>query len=251
MIYIIEYTMMQYRAFLKFFCCSGVMCSVFFIGCFPSLVLSESSAGLFNRVVQVDDMPIIYVTGFAPFQNYSVNPSEVMVNILHNTSIANHRIVGRVLPVDFIEAPRIIQDDIKSLSPTLIVHLGLEADCRAITLELLSVNIMFEKTADNPLQTLHIIQKNGPFFIQTELQIQEMYEELTQKNIPVSLSVSAGLYVCNTVFYQTLFFLSENQFNIPAGFIHLPLLSDEYQKGMEKDMMIEGIISILLSNIEK
>ena len=78
-----------------------------------------------------------------------------------------------------------------------------------------------------------------------------MYESLKQNNIPVSLSLSAGLYVCNTVFYQTLFYLSENQLSIPAGFIHLPLLADEQQSGMEQDVMIEGIITILLSHIEE
>ena len=90
----------------------------------------------------IESNKIIYITGFTPFFNYSVNPSESIVNELNQTMIQNYSIFGRILPVDFVEAPLLIQEDIRDLDPSLIICLGLDPTCDSITLETFSMNLI-------------------------------------------------------------------------------------------------------------
>jgi pyroglutamyl-peptidase len=49
-------------------------------------------------------------------------------------------------------------------------------------------------------------------------------DRLREAGIPAELSLSAGAYLCNQVFYSLLYHLASRQLTIPAGFIHLPRL---------------------------
>jgi pyroglutamyl-peptidase len=68
---------------------------------------------------------------------------------------------------------------------------------------------------------------------------------LKQGNIPASLSLSAGAYVCNTVMYVTLHALRRRP-DAPAGFIHLPYeaaqaVSHRAAPSMSLDLMTAGV----------
>jgi len=193
---------------------------------------------------------VIYITGFTTFFNFSVNPSESIVNELNQTTIQNYSIVGRVLPVDFIEAPLLIQEDIRNLDPSLILCLGLDPNCNSITLETLSINLKIDASANHPLQTFQKIKRGGLFCIPTRLDIKDMFVDLKNNDIPASISFSAGLYVCNAVFYETLLCLSETNIKTPMGFIHVPHLEDYNNNGMKLETMIIGILTIILTNIQ-
>ena len=45
--------------------------------------------------------------------------------------------------------------------------------------------------------------------------------------IPVSMSYTAGSYVCNSVFYGVRHFIEENQLSVRAGFVDLPCLPEQ------------------------
>jgi len=212
-----------------------------------SITNAEISSFMFNPDSESNN--VIYITGFTPFFNYSVNPSESVVNELNQTTVQNYSIIGRILPVDFIEAPLIIQEDIRNLNPSLIICLGLDPNCDSITLEALSINLKFNVSDNRPLQTFHRIKRGGLFIIPTRLDIKDMFEDLKNNDIPASISFSAGLYVCNAVFYETLFYLSKTNITTPMGFIHVPHIDDYNNTGMKLETMIEGILTIMLTNI--
>ena len=220
------------------------------IGVLICLICIPSTIGFSSDVKSVDDVKTIYLTGFGPFLNFSENPSELVVNILNQTTIEGHLIQGRILPVNFTEAPQIIQQDIEQLDPELIICLGLDASCKGLTIELIGMNLQYDSTAQKPLISLKRIQKHGPFILTTKLDVRQMYHALREDDIPVEMSISAGLYVCNTVFYQTLYYLHDESLEIPMGFIHIPLLENHSASGMSLDVMIDGIITILMSNIQ-
>lgn len=43
-----------------------------------------------------------------------------------------------------------------------------------------------------------------------------------EENIPVSISNSAGTYLCNNLMYSGLYYLQQKELDIPAGFVHVP-----------------------------
>ncbi|OYT29664.1 hypothetical protein B6U98_01685 [Thermoplasmatales archaeon ex4572_165] len=222
---------------------------LFFLFPHQVIIHAEISDSDLNQI-EIKSNNIIYITGFTPFFNYSVNPSESIVNELNQTMIQNYSIIGRILPVDFIEAPLLIQGDIKNLDPSLIICLGLDSNCDSITLEALSINLKFNVSDNQPLQTFQRLKRGGPFIIPTRLDIKDMFEDLKNNDIPASISFSAGLYVCNAVFYETLFYLTESNIKTPMGFIHVPHLEDYNNNGMKLETMIDGILTIMLTNIQ-
>jgi len=225
----------------SFFCVIIIFGLIFFpfYSAIPATMVSDDSS----------ENDIIYLTGFGPFNNYSVNPSELVVNELNQTTIENYTVFGRILPVDFTSAPLVIQHDIEHFHPDLIISLGLDATCDALTIELVGTNLQFDRSVDKPWETLKRLHKNAPFFIPTRLKVKEMFIDLRMNDIPTSLGFSAGLYVCNAVFYETLFYLEGESLDTPMGFIHVPQLEDDNTSGMNLDSMIDGILTIIISNI--
>jgi len=219
-----------------------VTCSPFLLG----IHVKDTGFNLYDR----NSNDIIYLTGFTPFLNYLVNPSELVVNELNQTMIQNYTIYGRVLPVNFTCAPTIIQNDIDHLDPCLIILLGLDPSADSITIELLSVNLQYDASMNEPLKTLKRIDKDGPFFIPTRLDTREMYLDLKGNDIPVSYSLSAGFYVCNAVFYETLYYLSKESLDTPMGFIHIPQIENDNSSGMKTDDIFDGVLTMILSNLK-
>ena len=64
---------------------------------------------------------------------------------------------------------------------------------------------------------------------------------IRKAGIPVRQSWFAGTYVCNALLYGVLDYIIDNDLNIKAGFIHVPLLSSQYPKGMELETMLEAV----------
>jgi pyroglutamyl-peptidase len=79
------------------------------------------------------------------------------------------------------------------------------------------------------------IYANQPLALQTPLPIKELEQSCTDHVQPVQVSNSAGLYVCNRVYYEALH-LQQN-----ALFVHIP-------KNYSRDMAIT-VIGRLLANL--
>jgi pyroglutamyl-peptidase len=81
------------------------------------------------------------VTGFEPFGNYTVNPSQLIAQTLNGSTFNDVDIVGVVLPVDFNESVKMTTDAIQHYHPDLVMSLGLNARSQAIRVEKIGVNL--------------------------------------------------------------------------------------------------------------
>ena len=192
----------------------------------------------------------ILITGFKPFHIYPINPSEIIVEELNGSSINNYTIIGKVLPIDFEIAPYIVRQAIEEYQPSMIINLGLAPNETTIRLETLAINIQYDPYVDNPFQTLKKVKDNGPILLKSNLDIRRSYSALKEENIPVKITYSAGWYLCNTVFYDTMYYLKNRDMDTPAGFIHLPNFSDDFSKGLPKDLIIDAIELIIIESFE-
>lgn len=159
----------------------------------------------------------ILITAFEPFGGAETNITQSVLSLLPN-SIADWAIEKVCLPVSFRRAPIVLREAIATYSPNLVLMLGQCPAGENIRLERFAINMMDSSKADNDgyISNEETIYANQPLALQTPLPIKELARFCTDNVQPVQVSNSAGLYVCNRVYYEALH-LQQN-----ALFVHVP-----------------------------
>jgi pyroglutamyl-peptidase len=171
----------------------------------------------------------ILVTGFEPFDGSPVNPSQQVALGVNEQIIGGYSIVTAILPVDRLGGPQALLQAIDKFHPHAVLCLGEAARRPGVSIERIAVNLMDYRIPDNQgeqITDLPIVQ-DGPAAYFSTLPVREMYNAIQAAGIPVELSLSAGAFLCNQVFYTGLDFVSKMADPIPLGFIHLPALPEQ------------------------
>ena len=184
---------------------------------------------------------VVLVTGFEPFGNYTVNPSQLIAEALNGSIINDTEFVGVVLPVDFNESAKITTDMIEQHQPTLVISLGLNAHAQGIEIEKIGVNLKRYPKDDGTWSFPQRIDVSGPFLRFSSLNTINIIRKIREANISAQQSFSAGTYVCNALFYQLLGYVSEQNSVIKIGFIHIPLLDSQDHEGMPVQTMVDAV----------
>ncbi len=186
----------------------------------------------------------ILLTGFEPFGEHRSNPSERIATALdRKLTSAGTRIQGCVLPVDKNRAAAILAKTIEKVQPSAVIALGVSASRPLIAPEKVALNFSsfaIPDNADNQPASEPVID-DGPAAYFTTLPAERMVEELRKERVPAALSLSAGSYVCNHVFYSLMHLLDQSESRIPAGFIHCPVESTDGDRGLPLEQMICAI----------
>lgn len=173
-------------------------------------------------------MKRVLVSGFTTFGKHTENSSEIIVNQLKQTKLEGIDLHTCILPVAFSSAFDHLKFEIESFRPEIVIALGLAGNRSKIEIEKVAINLIDCDIPDNEgilLQNKSIVENGTPAFFST-LPIQELRK--LQYSFPVTVSYSAGAYVCNYLMYRLMDFTKET--NIKAGFIHLPPLKDNSQE---------------------
>ena len=159
----------------------------------------------------------ILITGFEPFGGSDTNITQEIISQLP-AQVGNKEILTTCLPVSFQRAPIILQELIAQYQPDLILLLGQCLDGENIRLERFAMNMMDSQKADNDGYCLseEQIYPDAPLAYRTPIDIKTITHRLQEERHPIVVSNSAGLYVCNRVYYEALH-LQQN-----ALFVHIP-----------------------------
>lgn len=173
--------------------------------------------------------PTVLLTGFEPFDGERVNPSLEIVRALDGRLVAAHRVVGAVLPVSFAATLPLLDDLLERERPVLTIALGQAGGRSEITLERIAVNLIDARIADNDgLQPIDAaVVEGAPFACASTLPVKAIVERLRRQGIPAALSLSAGTYVCNQVFFALVHALATRMPGARGGFVHLPWLPEQ------------------------
>jgi pyroglutamyl-peptidase len=170
----------------------------------------------------------VLVTGFEPFGGEAVNPSWDVAQALHGQRRGGALLTAVQLPCVFAASLPALRAAIRRHRPQLVLSLGLAGSRSAISLERVAVNLCDARIADNagamPAGTP--VVAGGPAAYFTRLPVKALVQRLLAAGLPAELSLSAGSFVCNQVFYGLLHAL-RRQAGVPAGFIHLPPLPQQ------------------------
>jgi pyroglutamyl-peptidase len=174
-------------------------------------------------------LPRVLLTGFAPFGGESINPAQELLHELSGERIAGHRVEPLLLPVSFEAAPQLLCNTIDALSPSLVLCLGQATGRARISIERIAINLADARIDDNegarPLDATLVEQGPAAYF--STLPVKAMLAALHQHAVPAELSMSAGTYVCNAVFYRLMHHLALHHPETRGGFIHVPLLPQQ------------------------
>lgn len=149
-------------------------------------------------------MPIL-VTGFEPFGGSSRNASWEAVSLLPET-IAGHAVYRMRLPVCYGQAGDLLVEMMRRIRPTVTLCCGVAGGRKAITPELIAVNYRRAAIADNAdvLYAGEKIDPKRPDAHMTRLNVLRMVDAMKSAELPADLSLTAGAYVCNDLYFALL-----------------------------------------------
>ena len=170
----------------------------------------------------------VLITGFDKFGGESINPSSLCVNSLPDV-IDNIEIKKVTLPTVFKDSSRVLEENIKSFSPNIVICVGQAGGRSKITPERIAINIDDARIPDNignsPID--EAIRKDGENAYFSTLPIKAIIDKLNKNNIPSAISNTAGTFVCNHIMYEALYITSKKYPNIKTGFIHIPYIEEQ------------------------
>jgi pyroglutamyl-peptidase len=167
-------------------------------------------------------MATILLTGFEPFGTATSNPSGEIVK-----QISGDNIVTAILPVAYAGSAERLLALIEQHNPDVVICLGQAEGRTNITPEKVAINLDDARLADNEgvLRNDVKIIDNGPDAYFTTLPVKEMADAAKAAGVPTSVSLSAGAFLCNHVFY-----VAQNKFagtKVRSGFVHVPLMDSQ------------------------
>ncbi len=166
--------------------------------------------------------PTVLLTGFEPFGGDALNPSANLARDLDGTTIAGHRVVGRVLPVDTnAVVPAFHAALAEAGGPALVLGLGLAVRRVSLAIERTAVNVLAFEIPDNAGNVVRegLIHRNGDAARFAKLPLEAIVSAWRAAGIPGYVSDTAGTYVCNQLFYEVLALEDRPML---AGFLHVP-----------------------------
>ncbi|NBR64853.1 MAG: pyroglutamyl-peptidase I [Micrococcales bacterium] len=168
----------------------------------------------------------VLVTGFEPFNNARFNPSEQLVLALKPDDVPGAQILSKVLPVIYGEAASRLLALVAEHKPDAVICFGQAEGRTAITPERFAVNLDDAVLADNAghIRIDQPIHANGPTAYESTLPVKEFVAVIKSEGLPASVSLTAGTFVCNHIFYELQHALVGTE--ILSGFIHVPLLRE-------------------------
>ena len=170
--------------------------------------------------------PAILLTGFNAFAGMNDNPSAALVLAMDGQMYAGHRVQGLVLPTVFGVALQALRQRLRENPPQLVLCCGLAQERARLSLERVALNLIDARLPDNLGQQPvdHLVEPSGPLAYATRLPVRAMSQAMCAAGIPAELSLSAGSFVCNELFYGLLHSLEHEPAlqHTLGGFIHLP-----------------------------
>ncbi|WP_127575187.1 pyroglutamyl-peptidase I [Paenibacillus barengoltzii] len=193
-------------------------------------------------------MKKLLLTGFEPFGGEPINPAVEAMRRLQGRVIGSFEIVGLELPTVFGQSTERLLAAVQQHEPAVVIALGQAGGREGISFERIAVNLNDANIADNagnqPVD--EPVVPEGPAAYWTTLPVKRMVDRLRNEGIPASISLSAGTFVCNHLFYGLMHHLAVTGKPIRGGFIHVPYLPEQADRhsgapSMTLDQLVTGL----------
>lgn len=199
----------------------------------------------------------ILLTGFEPFLGEPINPSQILLETIKRDLTFNEQVHTLLLPVSFAKASRLVAAAMAMQHYDCVLMLGQAGGRKNICLERVGLNWNETEKPDEDGSTpvRGTISPEAPPALFTTAPVEQWMQILKEHQIPVEISLSAGGYVCNNVYFRTLQVLGSS-IETQACFIHVPYLPEQAEgkpdrpAAMELETMLKAVKLIISSILE-
>lgn len=198
-------------------------------------------------------MTTVLLTGFAPFGDSKTNPSQQIAERLHGETVGGAKVVGLTLPVRMGEDADQLTAAIADHSPMLVLSLGLASGAACLEVERFAVNLRFAGEVDpsKPVAASlpqSAIIADGMTGLLATVDAERIAAAVRTAGVPARAHGYAGAYACNHILYNALHYAVQWDMRYRAGFIHLPLSSEQvilenkmHMASLPLDLMAAGV----------
>ena len=184
------------------------------------------------------------VTGFEPFGGESVNASLEAVRRLP-ARIGALEVVAAELPTSYSRSLPVLEAAIARAKPDIVLCVGQAGGRAALCVERVAVNLQDAELADNdgaqPVDAP--IVPGGPTAYLATLPVRAAVASLHAAELPAEISMSAGTFVCNHVFYGLMHLAATGKHRFRGGFLHVPCLPQQApREGGPQPVTLDDIV---------
>ena len=172
----------------------------------------------------------LLVTAFETFGNDTINPSMEVLKYIDEDKI--------ILPVSYKRAKEELISAINKYKPTFILSLGLAQSRKSIAIEERAINKMAASIKDNDGILANCAIMDGDEVLYSNLNIDKLIKKIDDDS--VYKSSDCGVYICNEVYYLSLYNLASN-----ALFVHLPPIKGMREDGKDLSYLVEVVKKII------
>ena len=177
----------------------------------------------------------ILLTGFKPFGELAINPTEPLMEAIAAWENPFPGVVlhTAVLDVDYVRAERQFREALLRARPDAILSFGVSGGTDELCLERIAVNVDDASLPDSGGQTRagSRIVAQGPVGYWATLDLESIHAALVEAGLPVRYSNHAGAYLCNHLFYYGLHLIASLGLETRMGFVHVPPLPEQVREG--------------------
>lgn len=193
-------------------------------------------------------MKKLLITGFDPFGGETINPAWEAVKLLPDV-IGDYSLIKMEIPTVFGLASQMVLDAAQECRPDVILCIGQAGGRKAITPEMVGINLRHARIADNAGNQPQDepVAVDGPAAYFATVPVRKMTAAIEAAGIDAAVSYSAGAFVCNDTLYAVLHHYAGTK--VRAGFVHVPFLPQQAKEGVPF-MALEEIVRGLTAMIE-
>jgi pyroglutamyl-peptidase len=196
----------------------------------------------------------VLISGFEPFGGSNLNSSQLVVEAISKESFSGLDLFTVILPVEFGKAADVLLSKVKEIDPEIIVAFGQAEGRKALTPEKIAINLDSARIPDNAgeLRVNKVIIEKGADGHFSTLPIEKMVEAVKACGLESEISLSAGAFLCNHIFYHLQHKLLES--GVKSGFVHLPLVNEQIaqypnQPSWALKDLVQGVRAAILSTL--
>lgn len=198
-------------------------------------------------------MTRVLITGFAPFDGASVNPSWQAASLVAAEPPEGLTVTAAELPCAFGTSLDVLRDAIRAATPDLVLCLGQAGGRPGVTVERVGINVDDAPIPDNagnqPVD--EPVVPGGPAAYFTGLPVKACVAALREAGVPAAVSNTAGTFVCNHIAYG-IGHLTATEFpHVRGGFVHVPWAPEQVTDGtapaLEPATVARGLRALLIA----
>lgn len=193
-------------------------------------------------------MKKLLITGFDPFGGETINPAWEAVKRLPDV-IGDYALTKLEIPTVYGVASQKVLEAAQDVQPDVILCIGQAGGRKAITPEMVGINLRHARIADNAGNQPQDepVAAGAPAAYFATVPVRRMTAAIEAAGLPAAVSYSAGTFVCNDTLYAVLHHYDGTA--VQAGFVHVPFLPEQAKEGVPS-MALKDIVRGLTAMIE-